>query len=202
MGKEKKADSHANDEQPKEQETASCQKQVTIPETEYAQLKDSAAKANENWDRLLRLQADFENARKRWEKDRCELVKYASEDLISNLLNVVDDIERSIELSRDKHEDMTALLKGLEMILSHLYDLLRKNGVTAMDAKNKPFDPHYHEALMQSDNEHLPENTVLEEIQKGYLLNNRVLRTAKVQVSRKKHEGASGRGSESPPAAQ
>jgi len=162
------------------------EKPVTIPGAEYAQLLEQAAKAEENWDRFVRLQAEFDNARKRWERERREFGQFANEDLLCNILTVVDELERSVELSQQKHEDYTAFLKGVEMILAHLYEVLRKNGVSCIDAKGKCFDPHCHEALMQVETDEVPENTVVEEMQKGYTLNSRVIRTAKVQVSKKK----------------
>jgi len=74
-------------------------------------------------------------------------------------------------------------LKGLEMILAHLYDMLKEYGVKPIEAQGKLFDPHYHEALMQTEDKEVPEHTIVEELQKGYLLNDRVIRTAKVKVS-------------------
>lgn len=158
-------------------------KTVVLKESEYTQLKQEAQKAGECWDKYLRLQADFENTRKRWERQRSELLQYANNDLLCDLLNVIDDLERSIELSITKHEDFTAFLKGVEMILAHLHDLLKKNGVVPIKAMGKPFDPNLHEALMQVEKEGIAENIVIEELQKGYLLNDKVIRTAKVKVA-------------------
>ncbi|MDD5347231.1 MAG: nucleotide exchange factor GrpE [Candidatus Omnitrophica bacterium] len=161
-------------------------KTVSIPEAEYAELKHQAAEARENWDKFVRLQADFENTRKRWERDRAEFTRYANEDLLCDILTIVDDLEKSVELSQTKHEDHTAFLKGVEMILAHAHDLLKRNGVTCITAKGKCFDTDCHEALMRVEDDSLPENTVVEEMQKGYQLNGRVIRTAKVSVSHKK----------------
>jgi molecular chaperone GrpE len=163
-------------------------KAVSITESEYALLKEEARKAKENWDKFVRLQADFENARKRWERDRSDILKYAGEDLLMDLLNIVDDLERSLELSQQKHEDYTAFVKGVEMILAHFHDLIKKNGVKPIESEGKIFDPNFHEALMQVERDDLAEHTVVEELQKGYLLNDRVIRTAKVKVSKKKAE--------------
>ena len=159
---------------------------VTIPASEYEQLKADAAKSGENMDKLMRLQADFDNVRKRWDRERSEFTKYANEELLCDLLNIVDEFERSLELSQQKPENYTAFLKGVEMILAHLHDLMKKNGVKCMDAQGKCFDPQYHEALMTVDKDDCPEHTIVDELQKGYMMNDRVLRTAKVQVSRKK----------------
>ena len=165
------------------------EKSITLNEREYLQLKEEAAKAKEYWERLLRLQADFENTRKRLEKEKQDFVKFANEVIILELLNVLDDLERSIELAQSKHQDIEAFLKGVEMILAHLYELLKEHGVKPIEAKGKLFDPHYHEALMQADNQEVPEHTVVEELQKGYLLNDRVIRTAKVKVSKNSGSG-------------
>jgi molecular chaperone GrpE len=168
-----------------------CEKDVTLSAAEYARLTQEAAQAKENWDKYLRLHADVENTRKRWERDRHEIIKFANEGLLADLLNINDDLERSLGLSQDKHEDFTAFMKGVEMIVSHLHDLLRKNGIRPMEVKGKTFDPSQHEALMQVEKADVPENTIVEELQKGYLIDNHVLRTAKVKVSRKPVEGGS-----------
>jgi len=173
-----------NQEQKKEkQETKTREKTVTLTEEEYNQLKQGSEKSKEYWDRILRLQADFENSRKRLERERQEFLRFANEGLVVDLLNVVDDLERALQLAQEKHEDFSAFLKGVEMILAHLYDLLKKQGLSPIEAKGKAFDPDYHEALLKIETDEFPENTVVEELQKGYLLNDRVVRTAKVKVS-------------------
>lgn len=161
------------------------EKRVMLKETELLKLKEEAQKANEYWERLLRLQADFENARKRWEREKESLSRFANEDLLCALLNVVDDLERSLELAQGKHEDFAAFLKGVEMILVHLHELLKKNGVSVIETKGKVFDPNLHEPLMEVVENNLPEHTVVEELQRGYFLNGKVIRTAKVKVSKK-----------------
>ncbi len=169
----------------KGQEAKKMEKSVTLTETEYLKLKEEAAKVKEYWDKILRLQADFDNTRKRLEREKNDFVKFANEGLVLELLNILDDLERTIELSQSKHQDLPAFLKGVEMILAHLYELLKEHGLKPIEAQGKPFDPHFHEALMQVENKELPEHTIVEELQKGYLLNDRVIRTAKVKVSKK-----------------
>lgn len=158
---------------------------VVLKETEYLALKAEADKAKECCDKLLRFQADFENTRKRLEKEKQDFVRFANEGLIVELLNILDDLERAVDLAETKHQDLPAFLKGVEMILAHLYDMLKEHGVKRIEAEGKPFDPHLHEALMQTEDKEKHENTVLEELQKGYFLNDRVIRTAKVKVSKK-----------------
>ncbi|MFH0762782.1 MAG: nucleotide exchange factor GrpE [Candidatus Omnitrophota bacterium] len=159
-------------------------KVVTLQESEYLQLKEEARKAGECQDKILRLHADFENMRKRLQREKEDFVKFANEALILELLNILDDLERAVSLTEAKHQDLPAFLKGVEMILAHLYQMLKENGVKAIEAKGKLFNPHLHEALMQAEDKSCPENTVVEELQKGYLLNERVIRTAKVKVSK------------------
>jgi len=161
------------------------EKTVSLPESEYLKLKKEAGEAKEYWDRLLRLQADFDNTRKRLEKEKQDFVKFANEGIILELLNILDDLERTVELAQSKHQDLPVFLKGVEMILAHLYEMLKEYGVKPIEAQGKLFDPHYHEALMQAEDIDVPEHTVIEELQKGYLLNDRIIRTAKVKVSKK-----------------
>ncbi len=164
------------------------EKEVILKESEYLKLKEDADKAGEFADKLLRLQADFENTRKRIEREKKDFVKFANEGIILELLNILDDLERTVSLAEAQKQDPSAFLKGVEMILAHLYEMLKEYGVRAIEAEGKVFDPHLHEALMQVANKDLPEHTVVEELQKGYQLNDRVIRTAKVKVSKKEEE--------------
>lgn len=169
----------------KEPEKAKEEKSIALTLAEYQKLKEEAAKANEYWDRVLRLQAEFDNTRKRLEKDKQDFIRFANEGLILELLNILDDLERAVDLAQTKHQDLPVFLKGIEMILAHLYEMLKEKGLKPIEAEGKPFDPNFHEALMQMENKDLPEHTVLEELQKGYLLNDRIIRTSKVKVSKK-----------------
>lgn len=161
------------------------EKTVVLKETEYLALLEDVQKGKESWDKMLRNQADLENTRKRIEREKHEFIKFANEGLILNLLNVLDDLERSVNLAESTKEDLPAFLKGVEMILAHLYEMLKEHGVKPIAAEGKIFDPNYHEALMQIENKDLPEHTIIEVLQKGYLIYERVLRTAKVKVSKK-----------------
>jgi molecular chaperone GrpE len=178
---EDKKENNGNDK-----EAPSADKMVTVSQAEYDQLKADAQKAGENAEKIIRLQADFENVCKRWERERADFTKFANEELLCDMLNIVDELERSLELSQQKSENYAAFIKGVEMILAHLHDLMKKNGVKCMEAQGKCFDPQYHEALMTVEKDDCPEHTIIDEMQKGYMMNDRVLRTAKVQVSRKK----------------
>ncbi len=161
------------------------EKTVTLKEAEYLALLEEVKKGKDSWDKMLRNQADLENTRKRLDREKQEFIKFANEGLVLDLLNVLDDLERTVNLAESTKQDLSAFLKGVEMILAHLYEMLKEHGVKPIEAEGKIFDPNYHEALMQVESKDLPEHTIIEVLQKGYLIHERVLRTAKVKVSKK-----------------
>lgn len=160
------------------------EKVITVKESQYLALLEEVKKGKESWEKMLRNQADLENVRKRLDREKQDFIKFANEGLILELLNVLDDLERTVNLAESTKGEVTAFLKGVEMILAHLYELLKEHGVKPIDAEGKIFDPNFHEALMQVENKELPEHTIVEVLQKGYLIHERVLRTAKVKVSK------------------
>jgi len=164
-------------------------KNILLNSKEYKSLKEKAEKAEECLDRLLRLQADFDNYKKRLDKDRIEFIKFANEEILIDILKIVDDFERAVEAGKSKH-DFDVLYEGIEMIYKDMKEFLRQKGVEEIDAKGKPFNPHEHEAMMQEETDEHPEGHVSEEFQKGYMLNGRIVRPAKVKVS-KRPKGAS-----------
>ena len=158
---------------------------MTLPEkilTLEAELAQAKAKAEEHYDHLLRLQADFDNYRKRSQKEKTELIKYASERLVGELLPVLDNFDRAVSAAK-ANPDFTSFSQGVEMILRQMQTALSKEGLKAMDAVGQPFDPNLHEAVLKVDSEEHPENTVVEELQKGYYLKEKVLRPCMVKVS-------------------
>ena len=182
------ADNHHKKEEKQEvaaEKEAAQEKVITLKLEEYNRLKEDATRCQDLEDKGLRLQADFENARKRMEKQVQDFAKYANEGIILELLTILDDLERTTQVAENKSVNLDTFLKGIEMILAHLYEMLKEHGVKPIEVAGKPFDPHTSEALMQVESE-LPENTVVEELQKGYFLNERVVRTAKVKVSKHK----------------
>jgi molecular chaperone GrpE len=182
---EEKANQKEEKKQAENQKEKQEEKIITLKESEYLKLKEGAQEAKEYWDKILRLQADFDNSRKRLEKEKQDFVKFANEGIILELLNVLDDLERTVGLAESQHQDLSGFLKGVEMILAHFYEMLKEYGVKHIEAEGKIFDPHLHEAMMQVENKEIPEHTVTEEMQKGYMLNDRVIRTSKVKVSKK-----------------
>ena len=141
-------------------------------------------------DKYVRLYAEFDNARKRAERERVEFIKYANEGLISEFLGILDDLERSVEAAKVKHEDYDAFLKGVEMVMGRVKELLKKNDVKAIKSVGGKFDPHQHEILALVDSDEHEEGDILEEFQKGYMLGDKVVRTSKVKVAKPKPSDA------------
>ena len=157
---------------------------ILLTAEEFQALEDKAKKSDEYYDRLLRLQADFDNYKKRLEKEKLEFIRFANEGIIAEILKILDDFERAVEAGKIKH-DFDILYKGIEMIHSDLRDFLKQQGVEQIEAKGRPFNPHEHEAMMQEETEKEPEDHVVEELQKGYTFNGRVIRPSKVKVAKK-----------------
>ncbi|MFW5908702.1 MAG: nucleotide exchange factor GrpE [Desulfosalsimonas sp.] len=147
-------------------------------------LASAKAEAAETYDRLLRLSAEFENYKKRVQRQMEDHKKYANEELIKDLLSVVDNLERALNAAGENQKDTASMAEGIEMTLNEILKILKKHNVTRVEAMGKPFDPTYHEAIMQEETDEYPENTVIGEMQKGYLLHDRLIRPAMVVVSK------------------
>lgn len=147
-----------------------------------AELEKLRAESEENHQRLLRTQADFDNFRRRTVKEKEELGKYASAKLITELLPVIDNFERALSLAVES-TDSSSYTKGVEMIFRQLDGVLKAEGLTPMEVVGTPFNPEYHQAIMQVETDEYEEGIVVEEVQKGYLLKDKVLRPAMVKVS-------------------
>jgi molecular chaperone GrpE len=132
------------------------------------------------FDRLLRKQAEFENFRKRVEREKSDFMQFASADLMKELLNAVDSFDLAI---RNAASDGQGTLRGFELIYKQLQDTLARFGLKPLEAKGKPFDPNFHQAVSTKPTNDVAENTVVEEMRKGYTLNGRLLRPAMVAVS-------------------
>ncbi|MBI4839588.1 MAG: nucleotide exchange factor GrpE [candidate division NC10 bacterium] len=156
------------------------------PESPEALREALAAKTQEAerlQGRLLRLHAEFENYKKRMVREKAEFLKFAHEGLILEFLPILDNLERALASARAE-AGSTPLLEGLEMIARLFRSVLEKAGVKPMEALGQPFDPGYHQAVAQVESSDQDANLVVEEIQKGYLIEGRVLRPAMVKVSR------------------
>lgn len=140
---------------------------------------------DEYYDLLLRKTAEFDNYRRRVERERRELSEYAASELLRDLLPLVDDLERALAASSADAASgsTTALRSGVELILRQLTELLKKRGVTPIEAKGADFDPHIHESVTQEVSADHREGEVLEEFRRGYKLGDRLLRPAMVKVA-------------------
>lgn len=150
-------------------------------------------------DQFLRTVAEFDNYKKRTDNEYANFVRYANEQFIEKLLPVVDDFERSLkalgEMTAKESDTNTkgnqSLARGVELIYNKLKKVLESHGVAPMEVVGKPFDPNYHDALMQVETSDYPHHTVIQEVERGYMLRERVIRHAKVIVSASPAEGDS-----------
>lgn len=136
-------------------------------------------------DKYLRLQAEFDNYRKRSLKEKGEFIRFANEGLIVELLAILDNFERGIKAA-DLKKDFDLLHQGVDMISKQLHGLLESKGLRRIKAVGEKFDPHQHEAMEVIEAEDIDQDTVIEEMQPGYLLNERIVRPAKVKVAKRK----------------
>lgn len=147
-----------------------------------AELEKLQAELQEQQQRTLRVQADFDNFRRRTQKEKEDLGKYASSKLITELLPVIDNFERALQASEENPE-FESFSKGVNMIFRQLESVLATEGLSAMKSVGEPFNPEYHQAIMQVKSDEYEEGIVVEEVQKGYMLKDKVLRPAMVKVS-------------------
>ncbi|HAK89211.1 MAG: nucleotide exchange factor GrpE [Nitrospirae bacterium GWC2_46_6] len=134
-------------------------------------------------DKYLRLYAEFENYKRKVQKDKEELIKYSNESLMYEILPALDNLEMALRHSEGGNSE--PLAKGVENTLREMNRILEKFGLTAIEAMGKPFDPAYHHAMSQIERDDMDNNTVVEELRKGYIYNEKVLRPSLVAVSKK-----------------
>lgn len=173
------------DEAPSEGEDA-----FPEPEDKLTQLE---AEAKENYERCLRISAEFDNYKKRSTREMENFRKFSNEALIKDLLPIIDNLERAMASTAEvmannggkgESNDGKVIAEGVDLTLKELNKMLNKYGVAPVEAVGKPFDPNFHEAAMQEPSDEHPANTVAREFQKGYLLHDRLLRPAMVSVSK------------------
>ncbi|MBI1935387.1 nucleotide exchange factor GrpE [Candidatus Woesearchaeota archaeon] len=155
-------------------------KETSEVESLKKQIEEKSHKIDELTDTLKRLQAEFENFKKRTEKEKSEFMKYSSAMIISQILPVLDSFEIALKNASDKEK----FIDGMKMIYAQLHSVLEKEGLRPIHAAGGIFDPYKHEVLMKEESDK-PEGTILEEFQKGYMLNDKVLRFSKVKISGK-----------------
>ena len=139
----------------------------------------------ENRDKYVRLLADFDNFRRRAHKERQEVIQFGHENLVKDLLSTVDNLDRAIESAHQNDGgDLASLLQGVELVQRELYAVLAQHEVQPIDAEGAEFDPSLHEAMAQVHDDSVPPNTVVEVLQRGYRLRDRLLRPARVVVAK------------------
>jgi molecular chaperone GrpE len=153
---------------------------------EFEELKAEAAKANENWEQMLRVAADFENFKKRAARERQEISKYANESLLEKLIPILDNFDMALAAAGSAQTNTAQSLQaGIAMIYQQLKNVLTEAGLQEIDASNQAFDPNWHEAVSQQESVEMPEGQVLQQLRKGYKLRDRLLRPAGVVVAKK-----------------
>lgn len=158
-------------------ESSSEEEEVTLKVTDLKALEEFKEK-------YYYLAAEMENSRKRFAKEKDNLLKYGSEKILSALLDVVDNLERtSSALADDKDEKIVNIVTGVNMVQKQFLDVLKNNGLEEVESIGKIFDPNFHEAMAQQPSEDKQDQEIIQEYQKGYILNGRLLRAAKVVVA-------------------
>lgn len=164
-----------------EQMDDQTQPEATAPGSDADTLDAARRERDALQDRLLRTAAEFDNYRKRIERERREVAEYAGADILTDMLPIVDDLERALQASAGSEADVYR--RGVELIYKQMTDLLRKRGVKVIEAVGTQFDPRFHEAVMQEVSSTHREGEVIAELRRGYTLGDRLLRPAVVKVA-------------------
>ena len=179
--------------EPDKKEEDETEKSSEIEELEPTELKEKLKELEEKYealeaekkqltDRMLRIQADYENYKRRTEKERIAERKYKAQDLATELLPVIDNFERALQT--EVTEENKSFRDGMVMIYEQLQNALKSQGIETIETVNKPFDPNIHHAVMQVEDENYESNIIVEELQKGYMLKDKVIRPAMVKVNK------------------
>jgi molecular chaperone GrpE len=172
----------------KDEDTLRIEKEMTKVKEELEVVKEELCKAREssdnNLNRLKYMMADFDNYRKQMEKQTISKIESSKAELLLKFLNVRDDYLRALEIAKQSKSE-AVVIEGLEAILKNLDSLLKSEGILEIETVGTPFDPNVHDALSFSYSDAVDENTVTNEIRKGYMLNNKVLRPSLVEISKK-----------------
>ncbi len=165
-----------------ETEAIEKQEQVANEEVINPELVAERARYEELLQRNLRLQADYDNFRRRTQKEKEEMAKFAASSLLEKLLPVIDNLERAID-SAKQTDNVEMLTQGVEMVYRQMMDALKAEGAVPIEAVGAPFDPHFHQAVMQEPSDQYESGIIMEEFQKGYMLKDKVIRPSMVKVT-------------------
>ena len=159
---------------------------ATVTPEQLEELKQRAAKADDNWDRLLRTTADFDNYKKRAAREKQDAIRFANENLLEKLVPVLDSFDMAMTAAQNTQGDAAQALKtGIGMVHQQLKSALTDAGLEEIDATGKPFDPNVHEAVSQQESKTVPEGHVMQQLRRGYKLRERLLRPATVVVAKR-----------------
>ncbi|MGY4690364.1 nucleotide exchange factor GrpE [Salibacterium sp. K-3] len=177
---------HSDDEksgESAETETPSAEEADTEEETVQETELEQARREAEEWqNKALRVQADLDNVRRRAKEEKAQDAKYRSQPVIESLLPVLDNFERALNAASDNEED-GSLLQGVNMVYSQFFEALQQEGLEIIPTEGETFDPHQHQAVMQVEEDGFESNQIVEELQKGYKLKDKVIRPAMVKVN-------------------
>ena len=158
---------------------------VTLTAEEHRTLTEEAAKAGANWDKYVRLNAEFDNFKKRAARDRQEAIRYANESLLETLIPTLDNFEMAMMAVETASADsIDSLKQGITMVHKQLKDAIKEAGMEEIDAAGQSFDPTWHEALSQQETSDVPEGQIVQQLRKGYKLRDRLIRPANVIVAK------------------
>jgi molecular chaperone GrpE len=157
-----------------------------------AKIEAARQEAQANYERLLRVSAEFDNYKKRSAREIQDFRKYANETLLKELLPMVDNLELAIKSASEESNGQESLVNGIDLTLKEILRVLNKFGVQAVEALNQPFDPVFHQAVVSEESDTHLKNTVIQELQKGYTLHDRLLRPSMVVVAKPKADGGAG----------
>lgn len=153
-------------------------------ESSFNELEKSKQEAADNYDKFLRASAELENYKKRAVKELADAINYGNEKIIKDILPIIDSLERALDHAVANSEDFDTFVEGLKLIYEKILKTLEKHGVEKIDAVGMDFDPNFHEAMLQVESEDYENNKIVEEFERGYLLNGRLLRPVKAAVSK------------------
>jgi len=161
-----------------------CVEEIMLSREEFEVLKEKTEKSEEYHDKMLRAYAELDNAKKRLQKEKEDFLKFANEDIISRFLPIVDNFDRA--MASVKHtEETDAVLSGIRLVQRELHSLFKDHGVEVIECNGEKFDPHLHEAIAVVESDEHPDDTVVEEVQRGYMMKGRLIRPSIVKVSKK-----------------
>lgn len=178
----------------KEKELIDVQRKLSFLEGRFSsqekELKSVDEEARQYLEHLKRLKAEFENYKKRSLKERARIISLSNEELIREFLPIMDDLERALDSTKKKRKskEFTSFVEGIGMIFGQLKSMLEKQGLKQIKAQGERFDPHFHEAVMRVELDKYPDDFVVEEMRKGYKLNDKILRPSMVKVNKKSHK--------------